>query len=293
MKKTVVSIFCGFVATVVVCGLSASAATAGSIKLEDTLHKKTAIFGSMHKKASRSLVNAAHDKVFLAYFNATSDAERKKLKGEIEQISLVVQKRFVVDEMCLIHNKGNMITRIVFDKIVDMSSSMKGMKGMKGGQAMHHLQSPYFKPSFAKKDKEVHIQRPYISPDSGRWVLAYTTPIVKKDGSKPAFLHYEMPVKKYQNEMAKGIKGRGDAFIVVVDNDGLSWVDSRHKYKLEGDPEAANPRDFFPLLEKELLSAIDLGKTGKGHFKKGGKSYSVAYKPTGYFEWTMAVVSSD
>ena len=290
MKKTVVSIFCNFIIAAVVCGLSASDATAGSIQLEDTLHKKTAIFGSMHKKASRSLVNAAHDKVFLAYFNASSDAERKKLKGEIEQISLVVQKRFVVDEMCLIHSKGHMITRIVFDKIVDMSSSMKGMKG---GQAMHHLQSPYFKPSFAKKDKEVHVQKPYMSPDSGRWVLAYTTPIVKKDGSKPAFLHYEMPVEKYQNEMAKGIKGQGDAFIVAVDKDGFSWVDSRHTYNLKGDPKTAKIADYFPKLEKELLGAIEHGKTGKGQFKQNGKSYSVAYKPAGYFDWTMAVVSAD
>ena len=105
MKKTVVSVFCGFVAAaVVVFGLGASVATAGSIQLEDTLHKKAAVFGSMHKKASRSLVNAAHDNVFLAYFNASSNSEKKKLKGEIEQVSLVVQKRFVVDEMCLIDN---------------------------------------------------------------------------------------------------------------------------------------------------------------------------------------------
>lgn len=282
MKKKVVSVFYGFIAAVVVFGLSASVATAGSIKLEDTLHKKTAIFGSMHKKASRSLVNAAHDKVFLAYFNATSNAERKKLKSEIEQVSLVVQKRFVVDEMCLIDHKGQELARIVFDKIApdaDLSPD--------------EASAPFFKPSMAKNDKEVHVQTPYLSPDSERWVIAYTTPIVKKNGSKPAFLHYEMPLEKYQNELAKGIKGKRDAFIVVVDNDGLSWADSRHTYKLTGDPETAKASDYFPALEKELLSAIDIGKTGKGHFKKGGKSYSVAYKPTGYFGWTMAVVSSD
>lgn len=282
MKKTVVSVFCSFVAAAVVCGLSASAAMAGSIKLEDTLHKKAAIFGSMHKKASRSLVNAAHDKVFLAFFNATSDAERKKFKREIEQVSLVVQKRFVVDEMCLIDNTGQELARIVFDKIApdeDLSPD--------------EASAPFYKPSFAKNDKEVHVQTPYLSPDSERWVIAYTTPIVKKDGSKPAFLHYEMPLEKYQNEMAKGIKGKGDAFIVVVDNDGLSWVDSRHTYNLKGDPETAKASDYFPALEKDVFSAIDLGKTGKSHFKRNGKSYSVAYKPAGYFDWTMAVVSVD
>lgn len=282
MKKKGVSVFCGFIASVVVFGLSASVATAGSIQLTDTLHKKTALFGSMHKKASRSLVNAAHDKVFLAYFNASSDSERKKLKGEIEQVSLVVQKRFVVDEMCLIDNTGQELARIVFDKVAP-DSDLSPDEGS----------APFYKPSFTKNDREVHVQSPYLSADSLRWVIAYSTPIVKKDGSKPAFLHYEMPLEKYQKEMAKGIKRGGDTFIVVVDRDGFSWVDSRHKYQLKGDPETAETADYFPKLEKELLSAIDLGKTGKGQFKKDGKSYSVAYKPAGQFNWTMAVVSSN
>ena len=146
--------------------------------------------------------------------------------------------------------------------------------------------APFFKPSFTKNDKEVHIQTPYLSADSLRWVIAYTTPIVKSDGSKPAFLHYEMPLEKYQNEMAKGIKGKADTFIVVVDTDGFSWVDSRHQYQLKGDPETAKLADYFPTAEKELLGAIEHGKTGKGSFKLNGKNYSVAYKPAGNFgQW--------
>jgi hypothetical protein len=279
--KTMFKVFSGCVTVAVMLVMNAAFATAGSIQLEDTLHKKTAIFGIMHKKASRALVNAAHDEAFLAYFNASSDSERKKMKGEIEAVALVAQKRFVVDEMCLIDHTGQEVARIVFDKVAPDEALSPDESG-----------APFFKPSFEKKDKEVHVQSPYLSADAQRWVIAYTTPIVNEDGSTPAFLHYEMPLEKYQNEMGKDLKGK-ESFIVIVDRNGISWVDSRYTYNLKGDPETAKANDYFPRLEKKIFSTINPGKTGKGNFKQNGKSYSVAYKPAGYFDWTIAVVTAE
>ncbi len=151
-----------------------------------------------------------------------------------------------------------------------------------------------------KKHRQIHIEAPYLSADSERWVVAYTTPIVLKGGEKPAFLHYEIPLSFFIGEMSKGAKGEDD-YIVVVGHDGLVYSDSRREYKLEGDPAADNkPSDFFPVFDdgssselKGVLASMKDGKTGTDSFTKDGNKYAIVYKPLGYFDWSLAVVSRD
>lgn len=268
-------------------GLSTDVRAADTAKMNDLLNKKVAIFKSVNKKASRNLVNAAQDKVFTDFFKTKDPAEKEALKKKIQEISLAVQKKFNVDEMCLIANNGQELMRIVFNDIApdsDLSSDESG--------------APFYAPSFKKKHRQIHIEPPYLSADSERWVVAYTTPIVLKDGNKPAFLHYEIPLSFYIGEMSRGVKG-DDEYIVVVGNDGLIYSDSRRKFNLDGDVGANPPAsDFFAAFDdgsspqiKGILAAMKDGKAGTDSFSQGGKSYAIVYKPLGYFDWSLAVVS--
>ncbi|MEE9614738.1 MAG: cache domain-containing protein [Thermodesulfobacteriota bacterium] len=263
---------------------SVSTATAGAdvSKMKDALNKKAAVFSALHKRASRNLQTAAQDKTFSEYFETTDKSEKKRLKAEIENLSLAVQKKFEVDEMCLIDLSGQEITRIVFDKIApdaDLSSE--------------EASAPFFNPSVAKEARQVYISAPYLSADSKRWVIAYTTPIMTKDGKKAAILHYEIPLSVYQEKLVKEFKGK-DEYILAVGKDGLLWADSRRTYNLKGNPEKeVNPSDYFPPLDKDIRSSIKNGKSGEGSFEKGGKSYSIVYKPLGYQDWSLAVVSPE
>ncbi len=270
-----------------VLGLTTNASAADTSKMNDLLNKKVAIFRSVNKKASRNLVNAAQDKAFTDYFKTKDPAEKKVLKKKIQEISLAVQKKFKVDEMCLIANNGKELTRIVFNDIAPDSDLSPDESG-----------APFYEPSFKKKHRQIHIEAPYLSADSKRWVIAYTTPIVLEDGNKPAFLHYEIPLSFYIGEMSKGVQGE-DEYIVVVGNDGLVYSDSRRKYKLDGDPEAdLKPSDFFPAFDdgsspevNGILASMKEGKTGSDSFTHGGNNYAIVYKSLGYFDWSLAVVS--
>ena len=105
--------------------------------------------------------------------------------------------------------------------------------------------TPFFKPSFQKNINEVYSQYPYVSPDTKRWVFAYTTPIVLNDGSKPAFYHFEMPLKSFQ-DMTRVDQGRA----YVVDPRGYLVADSGHVYNqsLHSAPFGQSPKDFFPSI---------------------------------------------
>lgn len=290
MKKILGSLFLSvlfLVAFLLTLGSSTDVRAADTAKMKDLLNKKAAIFKSVNKKASRNLVNAAQDKVFTEFFITKDPAEKARLRKEIQTISLAVQKKFNVDEMCLIASNGKELTRIVFNDIApdsDLSADESG--------------APFYAPSFKKKRRQIHIEPPYLSADSERWVVAYTTPIVLKDGNKPAFLHYEIPLSFYIGEMSKGVKGE-DEYVVVVGNDGLVYSDSRRKFKLDGDPGANPPAsDFFHAFDdgssseiKGILNAMKSGETGSGSFTQGGRSFAIVYKPLGYFDWSLAVVS--
>lgn len=270
-----------------VLGLTTNASAADTSKMNDLLNKKVAIFRSVNKKASRNLVNAAQDKVFAEFFKTKDTAKKKVLKKKIQEISLAVQQKFNVDEMCLIANNGKELTRIVYNKIAPDSDLSPDESG-----------APFYAPSFKKKHRQIHIEPPYLSADSKRWVVAYTTPIVLGDGSKPAFLHYEIPLSFYIGEMSKGAKGE-DEYIVVVGNDGLVYSDSRRVYKLNGDPGSdLKASDFFPAFDdgsspevSGILVSMKEGKTGSDSFTHGGNNYAIVYKSLGYFDWSLAVVS--
>jgi hypothetical protein len=241
------------------------------------LQKKAAIFRSINMRASRNLINGAQVKVFDKYFRADDPIEKARLKKKILKISRSIQKGFEVDEICLIRMNGREVMRIVLNEaVLDSKLSSDESK------------SPFFKASLMKGFKEIHIQRPYISPGSKRWVIAYTTPIVTQDGSKPAFLHYEIPISFFAKKMAKGTK-KGAEYVLIVDKEGRLWTDSRSERDLGKNlPRFGNGSS--PGIKK-VLKAIQNGQLGSESFTEDGVKYTIVYKPLGYFGWSVAVVS--
>ena len=187
-------------------------ATAGEAELSSLVAKKAAILENMHKKAKKALVNSAQDRVFPNYFHA-EHGHRHEAKAKIEQVTLAVQSNFQVEEMCLIDPSGPEITRIVGAVIAPDEELSPDESG-----------AVFFAPGFAKAPRQVHLSRPYITPDAHKWVLAYTTPVVVDD-EKKAILHYEHGLDVFQNALNRGVKG--GAYILAVSEDGYVISDSR------------------------------------------------------------------
>lgn len=237
--------------------------------------KKASVLTKMHKKASKALVNAAQDKGFSHYFTAHDDASRAKAKRRVESVSLHTQKKFHVEEMCLIAATGPEIARIVGNAVAtDLSEDESG--------------ADFFAPSFATPVKQAFISKVYISPDVHKWVVAYVTP-VSVGGKKEGILHYEHSLGVFQAALNKGMSGSG-TFILAVNAEGFIVSDSRTTIPLAKKGEQEDPGHYFQKFRfggKDLAGAVQTLNSG-GTLSEGGASYSGASKKVGH--WTLLVL---
>ncbi len=247
------------------------------------LAQKVAVIKNMHKKAKRALVTAAQDHAFGDYFAATNDADRHNIKSRIDGVSLSVQSKFDVDEMCLIDRRGHEHSRIVGKAIApddDLSTE--------------EASAPFFDLAFSMKPRQVAVARNYVSPDANRWVVAYVTP-VDIEGEKPAFLHFEHNIAKYREVVNKGVDG-DEVFVVLADRDGYVFSDSRNGINLDAKGDMEEPAEYFENLTAwqlkgmgEVLEDIKRNRKGVRRLSDGGgHGYLIAYDVVE--NWAVAVV---
>jgi Cache domain len=258
-------------------GFFVNSALADVANLQQTVAKKAAIIKNMHDKAGSALVQVAQDPAFAGYFKASHDHSKAEYKERIEHISLRVQSKFHVEEMCLIDPKGAEVSRIVQNQIAyDLSPD--------------EAKNPFFEPSFKQKPKTIYIAPAYISPDAHKWVLAYTTPI-EVHGQNAAILHYEHGLDVYQAALNKEPTS-SNSYVVAVDKNGLILSDSRKKIYVsekEGREDATSYFEPFSLVGRSLPEIVTLlGNQSSGIVKLEGKSFSVAYKSIA--DWTVVAI---
>ena len=115
--------------TTIIVTLAAAGAAGASTLLDqqDALAKRAAAaIERLHHNASKALVTAAQDRRFSEYFQTSAHDHREQLKSQIDHISLSVQERFHVEEMCLIDIGGAEISRIVGRKIAsDLANRLR------------------------------------------------------------------------------------------------------------------------------------------------------------------------
>lgn len=262
---------------------------------------KANLIDNLNSRASEDLLFAVKNPVFVKYFELPDTKagniyknhvlqftpQQRILKNELDQWIYNFQNKFSVDETCLIDKTGQEHTRLVMKKIAP-DSNLSSTESA----------TPFFKPSFQKNINEVYSQYPYVSPDTKRWVFAYTTPIVLNDGSKPAFYHFEIPLKSFQ-DMTKVDLGRA----YVVDPRGYLVADSGHVYNqsLNSAPFGQPPKDFFPSIStistssefnKDIrnILASNNNSTNTGHvtYSGDGELHYIVFKRLPMFGWILA-----
>lgn len=221
------------------------AAQTGAAMLEHVVAEKAAIIGSMHRKAKKALVRAAHDRRISAYFLAANAEERAAIKRSIDQILLAVQRRFHVEEMCLIDPTGTEISRIRGDRIafnLDKNESSQ----------------IFFAPAFNKRQRKVYVSPIYLSADAAKWVVSYATPIVV-DGRKRAILHFEHGLTVYQDTLRRGTTNP-NIFLLLVSHDGLVIGDSRISTPIRMKIGTDHREEYFERFRFGNMNAASLGR---------------------------------
>jgi diguanylate cyclase (GGDEF)-like protein len=95
----------------------------------------------------------------------------------------------------------------------------------------------FFKPSFAQRLGGVYQSPPYVSPDTGEWVIGTTTPIPGASGAIAGIVHFEITIDSFRTAAAR-FSGSDEVAIVDADT-GAVVVNSRRPQRLGailGDP---------------------------------------------------------
>lgn len=197
--------------------------------------------------------------------------------------------RYQVDEICLIRASGLEAARWVSGQgvapVSDLSLDERG-------------NNPAVLPTLPLADDAVHETRPYISPDSERWVIGIATPIVLANGEHAGVLHLEIPIEQFALELSATPFG-GTSYSVLLDGDGKLLV---HPALAAFRAAAATSTDVetgpFPAATasgsaswRAAVASITSGAPRSTTFEDGGHSYRVSFAPVPNSDRTVGVIS--
>jgi diguanylate cyclase (GGDEF)-like protein len=114
-----------------------------------------------------------------------------------------------VSEVCLIHNDGHEIARVV-----------KGSVALPSDLSSDESANPFFAPTFALQAGDVYQSKPYRSTDTGEWVVSTSTPI-GEPGLSRSIVHFEVSIGHLQV-----LTARSDRRTYILERDGSIIADS-------------------------------------------------------------------
>ncbi len=102
----------------------------------------------------------------------------------------------------------------------------------------------YFKPTLALGDGDVYQARPYLSPDTGEWVISNSAPVPVRFGDSPAIIHFEITVESFRRQAAD----TSDSFHVAVveARSGRVVADTRYPQRAGSDVPLGRPGGITP-----------------------------------------------
>ena len=138
-----------------------------------------------------------------------------------------------------------------------------------------------------KQKDAVHVQYPYVSPDSKRWVFAYASPVELGNGQKPAIYHFEMPLTVFQNLLNVDV-GR----MYVLDPAGYLVADSAGTIPdnvVSFEPEKQFPpfQSVFASSSSEILEKMKTNNIGDGMYVVDGEEHYFVYEKLSTFDWIL------
>jgi diguanylate cyclase (GGDEF)-like protein len=212
-------------------------------------------------------------------------ADRTDVEGAITYLG----ERYDVDEICVIRSSGLEAARWV---------GKSGLAPVDQLSPDERANNPAVIPTLQMADDSFFQSQPYVSPDSGRWVIGVATPIVLQSGATAGILHFEIPIARFASLLEEHTFG-GSSYDILLDTDGrlLAHPDLaafRAAANTPVDPDTAP----FPLAAssgsdswKDAVGQMLSGSAGMTTFQDGGQTFRVSYQPVPDSNRIVAVVS--
>jgi len=126
-----------------------------------------------------------------------------------------------IGEACLIDRSGREVARVVFGRRAPIGQLSPDESG-----------NPFFRPTFAQPVGVVYQARPYVSPDTGEWVISNSTVVPSPDGRPHAFFHFEVTIESFRRTAAAS----HDAHLLVLDRENGRIVIDASRPQVKGKP---------------------------------------------------------
>ncbi len=228
-------------------------------------------------EASKDIRLARRNVVFESALADTTGQLLLADRVAVETAITYLGDRYQVDEICMIRADGLEAARWVggdgVAPVADLSPDERG-------------NNPAVVPTIPLEDDAFFQTQPYVSPDSGRWVVGTATPIVLSTGVHAGILHFEIPVARFDAELA-ALKFGGSAFNLLLDTDGHLLV---HPELATFRAAAGTSTDVgtapFPLATatgsaswRDAVRQVLAGGAGAGAvaFEDRGRTYRLSY----------------
>ena len=210
-------------------------------------------------------------------------------RAAVESAITYLGERYDVDEICVIRAGGLEAARWV---------GKSGVAPVDQLSPDERSNNPAVLPTLQLPDDAFFQSDPYVSPDSGRWVIGVATPIVLPSGGTAGILHFEIPIARFAALLQEHTFG-GSSYDMLLDSQGrlLAHPDIaafRAASNTPVDPDTAP----FPLATaqgsaswKVAVTQMLSGSSGMTTFQDGGQSFRVSYQPVPDSNRIVAVIS--
>jgi signal transduction histidine kinase/CheY-like chemotaxis protein/HPt (histidine-containing phosphotransfer) domain-containing protein len=167
----------------------------------------------------QGLMTSASQDIRLARRNDVFDRALTDTPGQlipsdrigVEAAIRYLGQRYQVDEICVIRANGLETARWVKGRdvaaVADLSEDERP-------------NNPAVRGTLPLADDAFFETAPYISPDSGRWVIGIATPIVLASGGHAGILHFEIPIARLV-EALDGVPFSESSYTLLLDRDGF------------------------------------------------------------------------
>ncbi|MFN8525318.1 MAG: EAL domain-containing protein [Chloroflexota bacterium] len=148
------------------------------------------------------LLVAARDMAFAQSLRPSSHQEDLKTLVDSRLVTLSETFPGMIDEVCLIRLDGSEVSRV-----------SKGIAVESDHLSIDETTSPFFPATVRQSAGGIHHQTPYVSTDTARWVISFSTPVIEH-GEMLGLLHFEVPLAFYHDRLAALMPA--DATLTVI-----------------------------------------------------------------------------
>ena len=161
-------------------------------------------------RARAVLLLAAQNPAFRDFYDAPGPVDRRLRDGGQALDDVISQMRYLhslypdsLGEICFIDRHGAENARLV-----------RGVTAAAADLSADESANAFFAPTIGIPVGEVLQAAPYVSPDTNDWVISNSTPLVGRDGTVTAMLHYEVSLQSFRQLI---VRVGGDYRVRIVD----------------------------------------------------------------------------